>query len=67
MGVIKVIEILASSDESWEDAAKKGISEASKTLKHIRSAYIKEQSATVNEDGKITHYRVNMKLSFEIK
>ncbi|ESU20076.1 hypothetical protein FCR2A7T_14860 [Flavobacterium cauense R2A-7] len=67
MGVMKVIEILSSSDVSWEEATRKGVAEASKTLKHIRSAYVQEQSAVVNEDGKVTEYRVNLKLSFEIK
>ncbi len=67
MGVMKVIEILSSSDVSWEEATRKGVAEASKTLKHIRSAYVQEQSAMVNEDGKVTEYRVNLKLSFEIK
>lgn len=67
MGVMKVIEILSSSDVSWEEATRKGVAEAAKTLKHIRSAYVQEQSALVNEDGKVTEYRVNLKLSFEIK
>ncbi|CAM3538205.1 hypothetical protein FSS13T_04500 [Flavobacterium saliperosum S13] len=67
MGVMKVIEILSSSDVSWEEATRKGVAEAAKTLKHIRSAYVQEQSAMVNEDGKVTEYRVNLKLSFEIK
>lgn len=67
MGVMKVIEILSSSDVSWEEATRKGVAEASKTLKHIRSAYVQEQSAVVNEEGKVTEYRVNLKLTFEIK
>lgn len=67
MGVMKVIEILASSDVSWEEATRKGVAEAAKTLKHIRSAYVQEHSVVVDDDGKVTHYRVNLKLSFEIK
>ncbi|MEW5674839.1 dodecin family protein [Flavobacterium enshiense] len=67
MGVMKVIEILSSSDVSWEEATRKGVAEAAKTLKHIRSAYVQEQSAVVNEEGKVTEYRVNLKLTFEIK
>jgi len=67
MGVMKVIEILSSSDVSWEEATRKGVGEAAKTLKHIRSAYVKEQSAVVNDDGKVTEFRVNLKLTFEIK
>ena len=67
MGVMKVIEILSSSDVSWEEATRKGVAEASKTLKHIRSVYVQDQSAVVNEDGKVTEVRVNLKLTFEIK
>lgn len=67
MGVMKVIEILSSSDVSWEEATRKGVAEASKTLKHIRSVYVQDQSAVVSEDGKVTEFRVNLKLTFEIK
>ena len=67
MGVMKVIEILSSSDVSWEEATRRGVAEASKTLKHIRSVYVQDQSAVVNEDGKVTEFRVNLKLTFEIK
>ena len=67
MGVMKVIEILSSSDVSWEEATKNGVAEAAKTLKHIRSAYVQEHSAVVNDDGKVTEFRVNLKLTFEIK
>ena len=67
MSVIKVIEILANSNKSWEDAAQQGINEASKTLKNIKSIYIKEHSAIVNETNKIVEYRITAKLSFEIE
>lgn len=66
MAVLKVIEILANSDKSWEDATKNALSEASKSVKNIKSVYINEQSATVN-DGKIDNYRVNVKITFEVK
>ncbi len=66
MGVLKVIEVLANSDNGWEDAAKNAVSEASKSVKNIRSVYINEQSATV-KDGKIENYRVNVKITFEVK
>ena len=52
MAILKVIEIMASSKSSWEDAAYNAVKEASRTVKGIRSIYIKEQSATV-EKGKI--------------
>lgn len=66
MAVLKVIELLSSSEVSWEDATKKGVEKASKTLKNIRSVYIQDQSAAVKND-KITEFRVNLKVTFEIE
>ena len=66
MPVLKVIEILANSNKSWEDAANQAVAEASKSVKNIKSVYINEQSATV-EYGKIANYRVNVKITFEVK
>jgi flavin-binding protein dodecin len=63
--VLKVIELLAQSEKSWEDAAKAAVDEASQTLRNIRSIYIKEFEAVV-EGGKITQYRVNGKVSFDL-
>ncbi len=65
MSVLKVVEILSSSTESWEDATNEAVEKASETLKGIRSVYVKEQSATVR-DGKIQEFRVNVKLTFEV-
>lgn len=66
MAILKVIEVLANSDKGWEDAAKKAVSQASKSVNNIRSVYLKEQSATV-EGGEIKQYRVNVKITFEVK
>ncbi len=66
MAVLKVIEVLANSDKGWEDAAKNALDHASKSVKNIRSIYINEQSATV-KDGKMDNYRVNVKITFEVK
>lgn len=63
MSVAKVTEIIASSDKSFEDAIRQGIARADKTLKNIRGAWIKEQKVVVDK-GKITEYRVAMKVSF---
>ena len=65
MSVLKVIEILANSTESWEDAAQNAVSEAAKSVKNIKSVYVSEQSATVS-DGKIEEYRVNVKITFAV-
>ncbi len=66
MAILKVIEVLANSEESWEDATKKAVAQASKSVKNIRSVYIQEQSASV-KDGEIDDYRVNVKITFEVK
>ncbi|MCU0384516.1 MAG: dodecin family protein [Flavihumibacter sp.] len=66
MSVVKVLELMANSTKSWEDAAQQAVTEASKSLHNIRSVYIQDMSATV-ENGKITEYRVTVKLSFEIE
>lgn len=65
MAVMKVIEIMADSKKSWEDATAAGIKKASKSIKNIRSAWVKDQSVSVN-NGKVTSYRVTMKVSFEV-
>ena len=65
MAVLKVIEILANSDSSWEDATKKAVKHASKSVKNIRSVYVKEQSASVT-NGEVTDFRVNVKITFEV-
>jgi len=65
MSVVKVIEILAQSPKSWEDAAQMALTEASKTLDNIQSIYIKDFKAIVN-DGKILEYRINAKVSFVV-
>ncbi|WP_223034735.1 MULTISPECIES: dodecin family protein [Hanstruepera] len=66
MAVLKVIEILSNSDKSWEDATRKAVKEASKTINNIKSVYVKEQSAIVNGDD-VTEFRVNLKITFEVK
>jgi hypothetical protein len=65
MAVLKVIEILASSPVSWEEATASAVNVAAKTVKEIRSVYVKEQSAVVVKN-KITEYRVNVKITFEV-
>ena len=66
MAVLKVIEVLSNSEKSWEDATKKAVKQASKSVKNIKSVYVKEQSAVVN-DNEVTEFRVSLKLTFEVK
>lgn len=63
MAVIKVIEILAESDKGWEDATNEALKAASKSVKNIKTIYIKDFQAMVEND-QITKYRVNTKISF---
>ena len=63
MTMLKVIEVLAQSDKSWEDAAANAVKQTAETVRGIKSIYIKEMEASV-EDGKIVQYRVNAKISF---
>lgn len=66
MSVAKVIEISATSPESFEDAIRQGIERASKTVENIRGVWIKEQHVDVS-DGKIVDFRVDMKVTFILK
>lgn len=63
MTMLKVIEVLANSDKSWEDAAAQAVTRAAKTVHNIQSIYIKEFEAKV-DNTRIVEYRVNAKISF---
>lgn len=66
MSVLKIIEIMGDSDKGWEDAAQEAVTEAAKSVKHIRSVWIKDHAATV-EGGKIKRYRVTCKITLEVE
>jgi flavin-binding protein dodecin len=66
MSVAKVIEISSESPESFEDAIAKGIARATETVENVRGAWVKEQQVKV-ENGKITEYRVDMKVTFVLR
>ena len=61
--LLKVIEVLAESEKSWEDAAQQAVARAAKTVHGIKSIYIKNFEAKV-EDSKIVKYRINADISF---
>lgn len=63
MTVARVTEISSSSEKSFEDAVHTGIARAAKTLRNVRSAWIKEQQLDIRE-GRIVRYRVNMLVTF---
>ena len=66
MSVVKVIEILAESSEGWEAATQVAVEEAAKSVRNIKSVYIKDFQAIV-EDDQIVKYRVNAKVSFVVQ
>lgn len=66
MSVAKITEISSSSTKSFEDAIKRGVQRASKTLKNIKGVWIKEQEGVV-EGGEITEFRVILKLTFVLE
>lgn len=63
MSVAKIIEISSESPVGFEDAVQVGISKAAETIKHIQGAWVSEQKVVV-EKGKITRYRVTMRVTF---
>lgn len=65
MSVAKVSEISVTSTKSFEDAIAQGLARANKTLRNVRSAWIKEQQVRVH-DGSISEYQVNMMITFVI-
>jgi flavin-binding protein dodecin len=65
MAIMKVIEVLANSEKSWEDATRKAVKQASSSVKNIRAVFVQSQSAVVLKN-EITEFRVNLKITFEI-
>lgn len=66
MAVLKVLELMADSPKSWEDATAKAIAKAGKSVQGITSAWVQDQSVAVT-DNKVTSYRVTLKVSFTVK
>ncbi|MBS9525742.1 dodecin domain-containing protein [Litoribacter alkaliphilus] len=66
MSVVKIIEVIASSDKSFDDAVNNALKEASKSVKNIKSIYVKDMNANV-ENNQIVSYAVNAKISFTLQ
>jgi dodecin len=64
MSVARVTEIKSSSTKSFEDAVEKGVARSNKTLKNVRGAWVKEMEVECGKNGKITEYRVLLKVTF---
>ena len=67
MSVARVTEIIASSKKSFEDAVSIGIARSAKTLKNVEGAWIQDQKVLVDSKGKISEYRVTLKVTFVLK
>ncbi|RBI70900.1 dodecin domain-containing protein [Roseovarius sp. TE539] len=65
MSMLKVIEILTESPDGFEQAAQEAVNKAAKSVRNIKSVYIKEMNAQVEND-RITSYRVNAKITFQV-
>lgn len=67
MAILKVIELLANSTKSWEDAAQNGVKHAAKSLRNIKSVNVNNMSGQVDKKGVITEFRVNVSITFEVE
>lgn len=66
MSVARVTEIIASSDRSFEDAVQQGVARATKTLRNVRSAWVKEQEVSI-ENNQIKSYKVTLRITFVLE
>jgi hypothetical protein len=64
VSVARVTEIKATSTKSFDDALKQGVQRATQTLKNVKSAWIENQDVIIDENGQITEYRVQLKITF---
>lgn len=64
MAVAKVEEISATSTKGFEDAIKLGLARATRTLRGVKSAWVKEQHVRLDDAGQVTEYQVNLKITF---
>ena len=64
MSVARVSDIKASSTESFDDAIRQGVARAVKTLRNVKSAWVQNQDVQVDEEGNISEFRVQLKLTF---
>lgn len=67
MAVYKTVELMGSSNKSWEDAVQNVVTKAGKSVKGIKSVWVKDMSAEVDSKNKLKGYRVNCKITFEVK
>jgi len=66
MAIHKVIEVISESEKGWEDAARNAVADAAKTVRHIKSIYVKDMKGVV-ENNKIVEYRIILDITFEVE
>jgi len=66
MAIHKVIEVISESEKGWEDAARNAVADAAKTVRHIKSIYVKDMKGVV-ENNKIVEYRIIVDITFEVE
>ena len=66
MAIHKVIEVLSQSEKSWEDAAQRAVKDVAKSVRHIKSIYVRHMEGVVKDD-KIVEYRINANITFELE
>ena len=66
MTVVKIIELIGSSPNSWSEAAQNAVTEAAKTIKNIKGVHVKRCTAKVTND-KIIEYNANVKIAFTVE
>ncbi|PHR59733.1 MAG: dodecin [Robiginitomaculum sp.] len=66
MAIMKSVQIMSESTKSFEDAIDEAVARMSDSVNHVRGANVNNQSVVV-KDGKVTHYRVNLQITFEVK
>jgi flavin-binding protein dodecin len=64
MSVAKIIEISSSSSKGFDDAVQKGLNKISESVKHIKGAWINDMKVVTSDNGKVTDWRVNMRVNF---
>lgn len=66
-GVVKVMELVGSSPQSFSDAVRNAVKEASKTIRGIQGVEVLQSNATVGDSGELTNYKVNVKIAFLVE
>lgn len=67
MSVVKIVELVGESSESWEDAVRQAVKEASRTVRHISGVEVLNWTGDVDEQGQITEYKADVQIAFRVE